>query len=516
LIIVYHLENTITDVRTIANQRLRFDSLGTISNTLQKLANQFPDKKIVWCHSDYKELFNIEKINTLFHHNKMMLSYRPGKTNFLGAKIGYVEESPFIKINKKVRYPTWQMSSTVGVVHASVLNAIKDKIHADSNFDYYLCSLAKTAMPAGLLCYSEPQLLKVKHNISSLKQASEATLFRFTKEHYRKRWVFLLLLNNLLYDKKFPFLSFIKGLSYKNISHSSFSLEGIAVQSSLSQIDIPTIDVIIPTIGRKEYLYEVLKDFSKQTLLPLKIIIVEQNPIMNSSSELDYIYNEKWPFEIQHIFTHQAGACNARNLALKQTKSEWVFLADDDIKIKPNFFEKAIEQIKKYSVRAVSFKCSQLFDNATKTTVFQWSAFGSGCSIVRRESIKDCYFRKGFEFGFGEDSDFGIQLRNQGQDILYFPEPEILHLKAPIGGFRTKPAVQWQSDIIQPKPSPTVMLYKMLHNTSTQTNSYKTILFFKYYKQQRIKNPIRYYFNFQKQWERSVLWAKELKKQNEV
>jgi GT2 family glycosyltransferase len=36
------------------------------------------------------------------------------------------------------------------------------------------------------------------------------------------------------------------------------------------------------------------------------------------------------------------------------------------------------------------------------------------------------------------DNDFGMQLRNQGHDVLYLPEPQILHLKAPMGGFRTE------------------------------------------------------------------------------
>jgi hypothetical protein len=94
------------------------------------------------------------------------------------------------------------------------------------------------------------------------------------------------------------------------------------------------------------------------------------------------------------------------------------------------------------------------------------------------------------------------------------PEPEILHLKAPIGGFRTKPVLQWHNDNVQPKPSPTVMLYQILNNSPVQTNSYKTTLFFKYYKLQKIKNPVRYYRIFQKQWERSVFWANELKKQS--
>lgn len=116
----------------------------------------------------------------------------------------------------------------------------------------------------------------------------------------------------------------------------------------------------------------------------------------------------------------------------------------------------------------------------------------------------------GFEFGYGEDSDFGMQLRNIGADVIYFPSPEILHLSAPMGGFRTKPVLAWKYDIVQPKPSPTVMLYKQLHLTDEQIKGYKTILFFKFYKAQTIKNPIKYYKSFQKQWKQSLYWANEL------
>ena len=101
-------------------------------------------------------------------------------------------------------------------------------------------------------------------------------------------------------------------------------------------------------------------------------------------------------------------------------------------------------------------------------------------------------------------------------DALYLPEPEILHLKAPVGGFRTKPVLRWHNDTVQPKPSPTVMLYQTMNCTREQTNSYKTTLFFKYYKLQKIKNPIQYYFYFQKQWEKSVFWANKLQQQNEI
>jgi len=117
----------------------------------------------------------------------------------------------------------------------------------------------------------------------------------------------------------------------------------------------------------------------------------------------------------------------------------------------------------------------------------------------------------GYEFGFGEDSDFGMQLRNQGVDIVYIPEPTIVHLKAPIGGFRTKPVLQWHSDSVQPKPSPTVLLYLLLYYSKQQILGYKTTLFFKFYRHQKIKNPITYSVNFMKQWDKSIYWSNILR-----
>lgn len=293
-------------------------------------------------------------------------------------------------------------------------------------------------------------------------------------------------------------------------------LDGIKVQSSKKVINDATVDVIIPTIGRKKYLYDVLKDFSKQTLLPAKIIIVEQNPEAGSATELDYLTHEKWPFEIQHIFTHQAGACNARNLALNETQSEWVFLADDDNRFEATLVSDIFDKIEQFGNEVVTTSYPQKNEIKKYAKVMQWPTFGAGNSFVRRNLLENARFNSAFEFGYGEDGDFGMQLRNLGHDVLYLPEPEILHLKAPVGGFRTQPVLRWHSDSIQPKPSPTVMLYQITNCTQEQTNSYKTTLFFKYYKLQSIKNPVRYYFNFQKQWERSVFWANKLKQQNEV
>jgi GT2 family glycosyltransferase len=504
------LNSKITAVVTGDNQTVAFDFKSTIADGLHVLAQQFPDEVVIWCEVSVKEQLNLEAIPALLHHNKIMLSYAASDFAFLGRRIGYVEESLFINTNKKVCYPTWQMSSLVGVVHSSVLIAVQDKIMKETDFDYYLNSMAKVAIPLGLLCYSEPQLLKQQQRIEG-QQASIHTLFRFVKQHYKTRWIFLLFLNLMIHERSFPLLPLISSFFYKTRKNNTINLEGITVVSSKKVVDTATIDVIIPTIGRANYLYDVLIDFSKQTVLPHKIIIVEQNPEPLSKSELHYIVEEKWPFIIQHFFIHQSGACNARNLALDQTESEWVFLADDDIRIRQDFIQGAFETIKQLGTNVVSVSCLQKEEKQTFGTVLQWGSFGSGCSIVASGAINKTRFNLGYEFGYGEDSDFGMQLRNNGNDVLYLPSPEILHLKAPIGGFRTKPVLPWHQDKVQPKPSPTVMLYILLNNTKEQRLGYKTTLFFKYYRYQKIKNPYRYFIQFQKQWNQSVFWANHLK-----
>lgn len=513
MIILYHNGVTVVELANATTFTIDKASRQPIASVLIEVAKNYPEEVLVWCHQSCQEALNIVEIEKVLHHKKIVLSYNPSAISFLDSAIGYIDASLFVQINKAVTFPTWQMSSMVGCVQAEVLLALNNEIPLDTNFDYFLCSLGKLLMPKGLLCYSEPRLLKNRTRSIPVK-TNQFTLFRFVKQHYRARWVFLLLLNLFLYERRFPLLPFVFSLFYKNRSKTTINLDAIKVQSSRKVIDKATVDVIIPTIGRKTYLYDVLKDFSKQTLLPNKIIIVEQNPVAGSTSELDYLTQEKWPFEIQHLFTHQAGACNARNLALNETQSEWVFLADDDNRFEASLLSDIFSKMEQYGNEVVTTSYPQKKEIKKYTKVIQWPTFGAGNSFVRRDVLTGVKFNKAFEFGFGEDGDFGMQLRNLGYDVLYLPEPEILHLKAPVGGFRTQPVLQWHNDSIQPKPSPTVMLYNLLHNSREQTNSYKTTLFFKYYRLQSIKNPIHYYIHFQKQWERSVFWANELREQN--
>lgn len=509
MIIIYHQDNNVISIwNTSEGTSIEFPLL-SIPELLFFVAKKFPSNLLVWCHVSQKDNLNFEHFTTVFHHKKIMASFDPNDTSYLPESIGYVDESPFININKANQYPTWQINSCVGGIHAEILNTADFIFKGD--FDYFLNSFAKKMMPLGLFCYSAPQLL-VNRNIKfNSPKASLPKLFKFVNQHYRTRWVFLLFINFVLYEAKFPIISLLVSLFYQKKNYNHNLLDSVIVHSSKKILEYKTIDVIIPTIGRKKYLYDVLSDLRNQTFLPTKVIIVEQNPLPESETELGYLEKEEWPFKIQHLFTHQTGACNARNKALLEINSNWIFLADDDIRIEPHFFEQAFEGIYKFATDAVTFNCYREDDRQIFGETFQWLTFGSGCSMVRREVLEDKKFSMKYEFGFGEDADYGMQLRNDGTDVLYFPKPNLLHLKAPIGGFRTKLHLPWENDVLQPKPSPSVMLFKLEHLTEKQLLGYKTILFFKFYKVQSIKNPITYYKNFQKRWQRSIFWAQELK-----
>lgn len=511
MIIIYHNKSKVTEIVSTKGN-FPNETNRNIVQVLFDFADKFRDEILVWCHESERHNLNIPEIETFFYHKKLLFSFA-STDNYFDSRLGYIEDSPFININKKVRYPTWQMSSQVGAVHASVLNATKKSLLIEDNFDYFLNSFAKKAMPFGLLCYSEPKLLLENKAEEPKNKSNLQELFRFAKQHYKTRWVFLLFFDLLLFEKKFPLLPLVCSLFYRKRNFNPELLNQIKLESDKNLIDQGTIDVLIPTIGRKNYLFDVLNNLALQTYFPKNVIVIEQNPDTNSQSELDFIQNQKWPFVIKHHFTHQTGACNARNIGLSLIESEFVFMADDDIVFENDLFEKAMQAFQATGNEVFLIACHLKSQTVLPQLPKQFAVFGAGHAFVKSDCFKELRFNMAYEFGFGEDNDFGMQLRNRGFDILYISTSRILHLKAPIGGFRTVPVVKWQEDLVQPKPSPTIMLYRLLYDTKQQLLGYKSVLFFKNLDKRFFLNPVGYVKLFRKKWDKSIFLANELKKQ---
>jgi hypothetical protein len=512
MLIIYHNNSQMTACEGFDGHQYLQKNLASL---IYLLALKHADTFIVWCHEDLKDYCDLDYIKKNGKEREMW-SYQIADS-YLTADIGYVDESVFIAVNKKVKYPTWLMSGQIGVLSTNIIKQTNEKLWLQTeSLDYVLLSVAKIYQPKGLFCYSNPFLLKTFPTKTKINQVSIFGLYNFVKSNYKWVWVFLLFINRLLDQKTFDIFPLLWCLGRRQTNIALGNDLNFKETSSNMYCGTEKIDVVIPTIGRKKYLLDVLNDINAQTHLPANVIIVEQNPDLNSTSELDYLSTEKWRFNIKHFFTHQTGACQARNLALKQIESEWVFLADDDIRFSNNLFSSTLSQLIKMKITAATMSCLRTGDKKIFRHIFQWGSFGSGCSFLKSSVLGPVFFDEAYEFGFGEDSDFGMLIRNLGHDIIYLPEPEILHLKAPMGGFRTKPSLAWLDEPIQPKPSPTVMLFQLSHKTKPQLQGFKLILFLKNYKLQPIKNPLTYFFKFQKQWEVSIKWAQHLRKKNDV
>ena len=474
-----------------------------------ELAEKFPEEIIAWCEEKYSADLNIEQWSQIFHQDLIMASYAV-ENAFLPESIGYIDQLPFVNINRKVLYATWQMSSDVGGIKGETLLKFKSLFEGNNDFDFLLNSIAKIGQQNGLFCYSAPGLVSQTSDKKPKTTATSSQLFSFVYRYYNTIWTSVLFWCHWKYENEFSLKAYLQAFLEEKCFLQKVDLSAIKIQSNKISETSTSIDVIIPTMGRSKYLMQVIEDLSIQSLLPKKVIVVEQNPDVNSISELPELQSKTWPFEITHHFIHQTGACNARNIALKEVVADWVFFCDDDNRIKPEVLAKSLSEIRRYGIQMLNTAYLQPGEKVIFKIVKQWGTFGTGNGIIQRKFTENSIFSSIYEHGYGEDADFGMQLRQLGCDIIYHPEIEILHLKAPMGGFREKPVLAWEQEEPLPKPSPTLMAFALKYYTPKQIKGFKTSLFLKFYNTQRIINPITYIREMRKRWEKSEEWAERL------
>ena len=139
------------------------------------------------------------------------------------------------------------------------------------------------------------------------------------------------------------------------------------------------------------------------------------------------------------------------------------------------------------------------------------SKIGNMQGIVQSSYVKETFFDKALEFGYGEDADYGNSLRKKGCNITYISQNPMLHLKAPIGDFRFKFQPIWSKEKPLPKPSPTIMYNLIKNSTKKQIKGYKLFLFYKIFFNKKPFRIIHFYKKFNQQWNKSLYWAKKLK-----
>lgn len=309
----------------------------------------------------------------------------------------------------------------------------------------------------------------------------------------------------------------------------------------------PTVSYIIPTMMRQKMTKGLLDELSEQTYPPTQVVLVDATP---QSDRQSHIYSGDYPFELIVKWQETKGSCRARNEALEKATGEFIIFGDDDIKIKSNFIENHLRFLQTHNADACNgldimadHPDQDLKDLDRKLKALDRSFFRAGVSqsfnnansCVRRKWIQKIGPNDiNYDGGYGEDSDYGLRLVKNGAIVLYNPLSINLHLKPVKGGYRfwgaeskkigaNRKKQPWEGDRpvkdIIPVPSPTISYFNEKHFSPEQREEYRKIYFFKKYTKNGLRgiwNALRNNRYYQKQFDESLQYARDLQKKGEI
>lgn len=218
------------------------------------------------------------------------------------------------------------------------------------------------------------------------------------------------------------------------------------------------LSIIIPTLGRKQELFNTINDLSRQ-MLPKEswelIVILQNQPDLEAFKS----QNTKWGIQLKVVFSPAPNASLARNIGLLESKGEIVLFLDDDLEINnPTFLTHHLDA---YENQKISGVFGQVTDPGVppRSTRHKWSHKKHiGWMFFPPNYDKECYIDNGgagnlsvkkdlalkvggmdnlFEKGaHREESDFCLRLTRQFGKILFAPKATVVHLGAAQGGCR--------------------------------------------------------------------------------
>jgi GT2 family glycosyltransferase len=103
------------------------------------------------------------------------------------------------------------------------------------------------------------------------------------------------------------------------------------------------ITVVTPTFRRPREVAELLENFRRQTMLPFEVILIDgAPPEENVTEEVVRPLIPTLPFRCRHI-RHGGGTAIQRNIGIENSRTQFIALIDDDIRLEPDFLEQALK-----------------------------------------------------------------------------------------------------------------------------------------------------------------------------
>lgn len=227
------------------------------------------------------------------------------------------------------------------------------------------------------------------------------------------------------------------------------------------------VSIIIPTLERKEVVFNLVQQLQNQSYENFEIIVIDQSREANKLIQEASLGSGD---RIKYCRIEKEGTCLAKNYGLKRARGEFVIFLDDDVEVKEKDFIKyhianyldpeiggvggrvidrnfQLNKEQHGPVCRVS-KTGRVFPNADSEEKQEINAPRGGNVSYRMEIIRKI---GGFDERFignamREETDFSLRIFKAGYKIIFEPKAVLVHLALKRGGSRKKDRLDWYFD----------------------------------------------------------------------
>lgn len=363
---------------------------------------------------------------------------------------------------------SWRVSLRACLVRRSVLSRTRGLCATFDGLDAAALEWGYRCIKHGVVTRYVPQLVPANVAGISIAEISLEDEFRFLRRRFAKIWSKWVVIRLGLSK---PFLLFQTIRSYRKATECLCDVcrcgNELFQETVLASEDRdPGITVILPTRCRYSYLENCLETLRQQSIHIREIICVDQTPSKQRNHALYARFND---LPLRVIWQDISGQSVARNAALREAKTEWLFFADDDSEYLPDTLEQHLRLVLTYRAdgsTGISLPPHEYVLPKEYQYVRIAHNLDTGNALIRREAVlKAGGFDGNFNFGKGADTDLGMRLYLNGCLIMHNPQAKRLHFKAESGGLRDF-GVLWENRTksrFQPWPAPTYLYWLMTY-----------------------------------------------------
>lgn len=331
----------------------------------------------------------------------------------------------------------------------------------------------KIAASSGSDSYFYLYMMHRNRYFYAYKNLDDKYLVRFVKNYRREAMVaFLETFRN---RKNIDAKARVKAYSWVNknkllLQNERTKVQGIggSYTDSLKASEHTDVTIVIPCYNYGEYVSEAIESALNQTVLPKKIIVINDGSTDNSKQIIDKYSNNKL---VDIIHKDNSGVIDTKNLGIKLSRTYWTVFLDADDKLSITFIEKTLKMSRNGS-KDIVYTDMRLFgavDDTFKAKSFSVHTLLKTNYINNSALIKTSLLKQvgGYktEMSHGlEDWELYVTLVEADAKPQYLPLPLVYYRQH-------KGALSRNANVIY-KEKQLILLIKSLHRSFYRKNGY--------------------------------------------